>query len=174
MRLEGTFTNGAVELVGSNNGPFSSVMQACYPYLLSDLSLLLNMLQDLRKELSGVAATARRHGYTLAKIEAAEKAISELRGSSLTRDHLVAQLRSVLRKLGGVGDDLVSSPDTVAEHGFKLQHVDLTAQLLSSTIVAAALEADFDPLTMARLQNLRACCKQALSGNAAPMVAFNA
>jgi hypothetical protein len=78
----------------------------------------------------------------------------------------------IFQSLREVEDDLASSVETIQQHGLKVQHVDLISQLVTSIIIGAAWDGDLDALTMARLRNLRACCKQALSGRAAPFVAF--
>lgn len=143
-------------------------MMACYPHLLGDLTVLCRLLSDLRNDLVAKPSSVLRHGSTLQRLQAAVGAIADVSSSSPTREQLVDCLRTALKQLAGLEEDLASSAETVSQHAFKLQHVDLATQLLTSVIVGAVWLGEVDPVSLARLQNLRASCKQALTGRPYP------
>ncbi|QIK78201.1 hypothetical protein G7077_04080 [Sphingomonas piscis] len=169
MRWDNRLTEDASVLGDAAQAPiFSVVMAQCYPYLLGDLSVLRRLFEDLHQDLAAVPETAARHPEALDKLSAAAAMADGLRHLSPSRNELVTRLRSILQQLNGIEEDLSSSMETIERHAFKLQHVDFATQLLTSVIVSAALGEALDPLTAARLRNLRDCCRQALGGAAFP------
>jgi len=72
----------------------------------------------------------------------------------------------VLQLLVELEDELAHTTDTVARHGYKLQHLDLAMQMLTE-LGSELITGSEDSLSASpRLQNLRGVCENALKPEA--------
>ena len=82
-----------------------------------------------------------------------------------SQEQLVDDLGAVIRLMQDLEEDLAGSDETLARHGLKLQNMDIAMQMLRA--VAAELapqDGGSERMSIARLQDLRVSCAQALSG----------
>ena len=82
--------------------------------------------------------------------------------SRRSQDQLVEDLGAVRRLMQDLEDDLASSPDTLGRHGRKLQNLDIAMQMLSAIAKELKPEAGNQHPSMAKLEDLRVVCEQAL------------
>ena len=80
----------------------------------------------------------------------------------LSTEQLVDDLGAVYRLIEGLADELADDSDAFARHAVKLQNLDVAMQMLAA--IAKELVAPDGPpkVSMARLQDLRVACAQAL------------
>lgn len=76
-------------------------------------------------------------------------------------EQLAADVQTIVRLMQDLEDDLSSSDETLARHGMKLQHLDIAMQMLRA-VAGQLLPGLRDGTSMARLQDLRVACAQAL------------
>lgn len=83
-----------------------------------------------------------------------------------SHEQLVNDLRAVVRLMQELEDDLAAFDETVERHGTKLQNLDIAMQMLRA--VASELTPDSGnlPIGVARLEDLRVACAQALGAGA--------
>ncbi len=79
------------------------------------------------------------------------------------REQLGRDLRSVVRLVEAIGDDLAGNPATVSSHADELQKLDIALQMIASVANILAGDAEAEPVA-ARLANLRLSCREALEG----------
>jgi hypothetical protein len=80
----------------------------------------------------------------------------------LSRLQLVDELGAVFQLLVDLEDEFTSSRETVARHGYKLQHLDLAMQMLSELAADLVIGSSGRPSGNPRLENLRIACDKAL------------
>ena len=107
------------------------------------------------------------HAFALAKAGAFRNAatatcFNETLDARSSVEQIVDDLQSVLSLLQALEDDLATSGETLARHGSKLQNIDIAMQMIRA--VAKELQPDQGglPTSLARLQDLRISCAQAL------------
>jgi hypothetical protein len=84
------------------------------------------------------------------------------RATGRSPDQLVDDLGAIFRLMQDLEDDLLSSPDTLLRHETKLQNLDIAMQMLSALAREVKPESADPTRSMARLEDLRAVCNQAL------------
>ena len=84
------------------------------------------------------------------------------RASGRSPDQLVDDLGAIFRLMQDLEDDLLSSPETLMRHETKLQNLDIAMQMLSALAREVKPESADPTRSMARLEDLRAVCDQAL------------
>jgi hypothetical protein len=89
--------------------------------------------------------------------------------ASLTNDRLTEDLGLISQLIDDLGDDLASDPETLMHHGTKLQNLDIAMQMLTAICNALSAEDRGDGSRMARLEDLRTSCGQALGKAARPL-----
>jgi hypothetical protein len=86
-------------------------------------------------------------------------------GDAAKPSRLAMDIQRVLTLIQSLGDDLANDKEVLMRHSAKLQHLDIAIQTLSA--VANALSVSMvDEASLARLQNLRSGCAQALAASA--------
>ena len=127
-----------------------------------DLGLLRALLKNLTEELSRSSETVALHSSKLAHLDRAITILSDSKLLRLSTYQLVDELGGVLQLLVELEDELAHTKDTVARHGYKLQHLDLAMQVLTE-LGSELITGSKDSLsTSPRLQNLRSVCENAL------------
>jgi len=130
--------------------------------LEDDLGLLRALLKNLNDELSGSSETLDRHSSKLAHLDQAMQLLSDPKLVRRSPYQLVDELGGVLQLLVELEDELAHTKDTVARHGYKLQHLDLAMQMLTE-LGSELITGSEDSLSASpRLQNLRGVCENAL------------
>lgn len=82
--------------------------------------------------------------------------------ASLTNDRLTEDLGMVSQLMEDLGDDLASEPETLMRHATKLQNLDIATQMLTAICNEIRATDQGDGSRMARLEDLRTSCGQAL------------
>ena len=79
-----------------------------------------------------------------------------------SREQLIDDLGAVVHLIQNLEDDLASSDETLARHGVKLQNLDIAMQMVRA--IARELTPDLggQPMSIAKLADLRVACAQAL------------
>ena len=85
----------------------------------------------------------------------------------LTDNRLTEDLGLVSQLIEDLGDDLASEPETLMRHASKLQNLDIAMQMLTAICNEIRASDHGDGTRMARLEDLRTSCGQAL-GKATP------
>lgn len=148
----------SAELVegGTNGGaPKSSTLE-------DDLGLLRALLKNLKDDLVLSSETLDLHSDKLPYLDRAMERLSDPKILKRSTYQLVDELGGVLQLLVELEDELAHTKDTVARHGYKLQHLDLAMQMLTE-LGSELITGSRDSLsTSPRLQNLRSVCSNAL------------
>lgn len=79
-----------------------------------------------------------------------------------TPEHAAQDLQRVSRLLEMLGDELASDPTVVAKHGIHLQNLDIALQTLTAIAGAIRSKGPADAANIARLDELRVSCAEAL------------
>ena len=120
------------------------------------------VLKNLKDELSGSSETLDRHSSKLPHLDQAVQLLSDPKLVRRSPYQLVDELGGVLQLLVELEDELAHTKDTVARHGYKLQHLDLAMQMLTE-LGSELITGSEDSLSASpRLQNLRSVCENAL------------
>lgn len=82
--------------------------------------------------------------------------------ASLSTDQLTCDLSLISRLIEDLGDDLASEPATLMRHATKLQNLDIAMQMLTAICNEIGASDQGDGTRMARLEDLRTSCGQAL------------
>jgi len=82
--------------------------------------------------------------------------------ASLSTDQLTHDLGLVSQLIEDLGDDLASEPDTLMNHATKLQNLDIAMQMLGAICSELSASDSGDGSRMARIEDLRTSCDQAL------------
>jgi hypothetical protein len=130
--------------------------------LTDDLHRVCAMLASLRDDLSCSKLTLERHGPMLRHFDQAATTLSDPELLRLSRLQLVDELGAVFQLLVDLEDEFTSSRETVARHGYKLQHLDLAMQMLSELAADLVIGSSGRPSGNPRLENLRIACDKAL------------
>jgi len=75
---------------------------------------------------------------------------------------LVDDLETVIKLMDDLESELISSEETVARHGMKLQNLDIAMQMVRAISREIAPAGSGDTSSLARLKDLRVACAQAL------------
>jgi hypothetical protein len=145
--------------------PRGSGPQRSYRELPEDVAALARLLLDLHRDLASFAATLERHKPALDGLQASVARLRLDNAKPSPGNQLFGSLQQLLGQLREVENELAHAPETIARHGMKLQHIDLSMQLLTEMIVKLATFGAIQPLSEARLRNLRACCSRAVGTN---------
>lgn len=132
--------------------------------LKDDLALIRALLKNLRDDLSGSSETLDRHSSKIAHLDQATEILSDPKLLRRSHYQLVDELGGVLQLLVEVEDELSRTTDTVARHGYKLQHLDLAMQMLTELGSELVVGGEDRLSSSPRLQNLRGVCDNALKG----------
>ena len=81
---------------------------------------------------------------------------------SKARPEVAEDLRSVAQLLENLGDTLASDPALVAQHGIEMQNLDIAMQTLNALAATMRNDAPADAASIARLDELRTSCAEAL------------
>ena len=81
---------------------------------------------------------------------------------SKARPDFAEDLRGVAQLLENLGDTLASDPALVAQHGIEMQNLDIAMQTLNALAGAMRNDAPTDAASIARLNELRTSCAEAL------------
>ena len=76
---------------------------------------------------------------------------------------IVDDLQAVMDLMQALEDDLASSPETVARHSAKLQNLDIAMQMVRAVAQELTTAQGGLSVNLAKLEDLRAACAQALS-----------
>jgi hypothetical protein len=79
-----------------------------------------------------------------------------------TSGRFAEDLTSVSQLLELLGDALANDPAVIAEHGLRLQSLDIAIQTLTALAQVLKADAKADPSSIARLDELRTSCAEAL------------
>lgn len=131
--------------------------------LKDDLQIVCDLLMTLERDLSGSALTLDRHG---AKMPFLAQVVDRMSNRDLLRrskHQLADELGAAYQILVHLEDEFTGIRDTVAQHGYKLQHLDLAMQMLSelTSELLFGSEGEGNP----RLENLRLACEKALQAS---------
>ena len=130
--------------------------------LENDLTLLRGLLKNLKDDLSRSSETLDLHSSKLPHLDRAAEILSDPKLLRQSPYQLVDELGGVLQLLVELEDELAHTTDTVARHGYKLQHLDLAMQMLTE-LGSELITGSQDSLSVSpRLQNLRGVCENAL------------
>jgi hypothetical protein len=140
---------------GASAAPKSSTIK-------DDLGLLRALLKNLKDDLSRSSETVDLHSSKLPHLDQAMEILSDPKLLRLSKYQLVDELGGVLQLLVEVEDELAHTKDTVARHGYKLQHLDLAMQMLTELGSELITGSEESLSTSPRLQNLRSVCENAL------------
>ena len=140
---------------GASTAPKSSTIK-------DDLGLLRALLKNLKDDLSRSSETVDLHSSKLPHLDQAMAVLSDPKLLRLSKYQLVDELGGVLQLLVEVEDELAHTKDTVARHGYKLQHLDLAMQMLTELGSELITGSEDSLSTSPRLQNLRSVCENAL------------
>ena len=77
-------------------------------------------------------------------------------------EQLIDDLSAVVRLMQDLEDELASSNETLERHGLKLQNLDIAMQMVRAVANELASGNGQEPLNIARLEDLRVACAQAL------------
>lgn len=80
-----------------------------------------------------------------------------------TQERLADYLADVVRLMQDLEDDLASSDDTLDRHGLKLQNLDIAMQMIRAIAQELTSEPGREVISMAKLEDLRVVCTQALT-----------
>jgi len=131
-----------------------------------DLGLLRALLKNLKDDLSRSSETVDLHSSKLPHLDQAMAILSDPKLLRQSKYQLVDELGGVLQLLVELEDELAHTTDTVARHGYKLQHLDLAMQMLTE-LGSELITGSEDSLSASpRLQNLRGVCENALKPEA--------
>jgi hypothetical protein len=133
------------------------------PTLADDLGLVRALLKNLKDDLSRSSETVDLHSSKLPHLDRAMEILSEPKLLRRSPYQLVDELGGVLQLLVELEDELAHTKDTVARHGYKLQHLDLAMQMLTELGSELITGSEESLSTSARLQNLRSVCANALT-----------
>lgn len=75
---------------------------------------------------------------------------------------LVDDLETVIKLMDDLESELISSEETVARHGMKLQNLDIAMQMVRAIAREIAPAGSGDTSSLAKLKDLRVACAQAL------------
>lgn len=89
-------------------------------------------------------------------------AANDLAKKARSSEQLVDDLGAVVSLMEGLEDELSSSNETLARHGIKLQHLDIAMQMLRAVARELSTGGWNGQAGMARLEDLRVVCAQAL------------
>jgi hypothetical protein len=120
------------------------------------------LLAALRADLSCSQLTLGRHGPMLRHFDEAASTLSDPALLRRSRLQLVDELGTVFQLMVDLEDEFTSSRETVARHGYKLQHLDLAMQMLSELAADLVIGGSDRPSGNPRLENLRIACDKAL------------
>ena len=83
-------------------------------------------------------------------------------GANRSHEQLVDDLSAVILLMQSLEDELVTCQETLIRHGTKLQNLDIAMQMVRA--IAHVLQSDLgsQSQTLARLEDLRFACAQAL------------
>ncbi len=79
-----------------------------------------------------------------------------------SHEQLVDDLGAVVRLMQDLEDDLASSIETLERHGMKLQNLDIAMQMLRAVSSEITPESSKEPVSLAKLADLRVACAKAL------------
>ena len=130
--------------------------------LNDDLNLIRALLKNLKDDLAGSSETLDRHASKIPDLDRAMEILSDDKLLRRSPYQLVDELGGVLQLLVEVEDELVRTRDTVARHGYKLQHLDLAMQMLTELGSELIIGSEERLSSSPRLQNLRGVCENAL------------
>lgn len=82
--------------------------------------------------------------------------------ASLSNDQLTCDLGLVSQLIEDLGDDLASEPETLMRHANKVQNLDIAMQMLAAICNEVSADDRGDGSRMARIEDLRTSCGQAL------------
>lgn len=77
-------------------------------------------------------------------------------------EQLIEDLEAVLSLMQDLEDELASSIETLNRHGLKLQNLDIAMQMVRAISAELAPDGDGERASIARLEDLRNACSQAL------------
>lgn len=80
-----------------------------------------------------------------------------------TPEQLVDDLQAVVMLIQDLENNLVASDETLQRHAMKIQNLDIAMQMLRAVSAELLPERDGGPARLARLEDLRVACAQALS-----------
>ena len=78
---------------------------------------------------------------------------------------LIDDLEWIIKLMEHLEDELVSSSETVARHGTKLQNLDIAMQMLRAMMHALTIAKDRPTVSLAKMTELRVACVHALAAN---------
>ena len=132
------------------------------PQLMSDVAIVLQLLADLKADLTSSSDTVGRHREGLQQLDAAIRMLSSEQLQRRSRHQFVESLSAPFELLRSVEDEMTSCHETLARHNYKLQHVDLAMQMLEEVAASLLVGDGEQPLGLTRLPRLRTACEQAL------------
>ena len=151
-------TTGAPEQVAATALDRPSIHQRA-----DDVGLVFRILRDLKADLTYSPETLSRHGNALPLLNSAIALLTDRDLVRRSRPQFIEGLGAIFQLVSELEDELTSCSETMARHCYKLQHLDLSMQLLTE-MSAAALTSDGEQSENAvRLHNLRVACEHALT-----------
>jgi hypothetical protein len=128
--------------------------------LSSDLQIVCDLLLTLERDLSCSSLTIDRHGSKMPFLGQVVERMSNPDLLRRSKHQLADELGAAYQILVHLEDEFTDTRDTIARHGYKLQHLDLAMQMLSE--LTAELLFGSSGSENSRLENLRIACDKAL------------
>ena len=138
-----------------------SARSAHFARIEDDLQLVGDLLQNLNEDLWRSQYTIHRHDEMFPLLILAMEKLLNPELLRYAPAQLVEELGAIFQLLADLEDEVSGSRDTLAKHGYKLQHLDLAMQMLSELASELILGKGGELLTNPRLENLRAVCLKA-------------
>jgi hypothetical protein len=135
--------------------------QCDQPQMMADLGLVLELLNDLKDDLTSSSDTLSQHGEDLRQLDAAIQMLSSDDLRRRSGPQLIEGLGEPFELLGRLEDEICCD-ETVARHSYKLQHLDFAMQMLEEVAASSLIGHGEQSSGPSRLPRLRTACEHAL------------
>jgi hypothetical protein len=137
-------------------------LRSAYPQLMADLGIVLELLHDLKDDLTASAVTVELHGKDLQRLGGAIEMLSNKQLNRLPRTQVIASMSDPFELLRDIEDEITSCDEMLERHGYKLQHLDLAMQMMEEIAASSLIGDGEQPSGSSRLPRLRTACEHAL------------
>jgi len=111
--------------------------------------------KDQQQRVDEIVALVKAGGADLGQEDGRER-------ETRSHEQLADDLRAVVKLMQDLEDDLAASDQTLERHGMKLQNLDIATQMLRAIASELTPDGGDGPVRIARLEDLRVACAQAL------------